>query len=357
MTIRKNRELTTGRNRRDRRSRARSLRCCALRSLRAPRFFLIRAGTAAAAETELPVVGRGHLARRDGGRRQGQADHDAGAGRLHGQDRRQCAPGGHRRMDAARRRGRRRAAAAARGLHHQRRRHRRPPDRHRHRSAEHPLRRRDRDHRAANGFIDRLLPSDRIAVAGIGVGAPATVVHRRSRRVKQAIARMVGQKTPELRSTHAIAMVEAIAIERGDPGTLAAGAGARVRRPELAGGRGLRGRSRDAGARQGTQRRSRQRGDDAGAARAVHRTALDRRAEDPDLHQRRVHPQRRSGAGQRARRAGGLGPHQPVRAAARLRSCSTSPPRGRRSTRSPTARRRAKGSRRWRASPAAPCSP
>ena len=29
--------------------------------------------------------------------------------------------------------------------------------------------------KAANGFIDRLLPSDRVAVAGIGVGAPSTV--------------------------------------------------------------------------------------------------------------------------------------------------------------------------------------
>ncbi len=74
--------------------------------------------------------------------------------------------------------------------------------------------------RAANGFIDRLLPSDRIAVAGIGVGAPATVFTSDRARVKQAIARMVGQKTPELRSTHAIGMVEAIAIERDDPGSL-----------------------------------------------------------------------------------------------------------------------------------------
>jgi VWFA-related protein len=74
--------------------------------------------------------------------------------------------------------------------------------------------------RAANGFIDRLLPSDRIAVAGIGVGAPATVFTSDRARVKQAIARMVGQKTPEMRSTRSIAMVEAIAIERDDPGTL-----------------------------------------------------------------------------------------------------------------------------------------
>ncbi len=74
--------------------------------------------------------------------------------------------------------------------------------------------------KAANGFIDRLLPSDRIAVAGIGVGAPATVFTSDRARIKQAIARMVGQKTPEMRSTHSIALVEAIAIERDDPGSL-----------------------------------------------------------------------------------------------------------------------------------------
>ena len=53
--------------------------------------------------------------------------------------------------------------------------------------------------KAANGFIDRLLPSDRVAVAGIGLGAPATSFTADRARVKQAIARMVGQKTPELR--------------------------------------------------------------------------------------------------------------------------------------------------------------
>jgi VWFA-related protein len=74
--------------------------------------------------------------------------------------------------------------------------------------------------RAANGFIDRLQPSDRVAVAGIGLGAPATVFTADRARVKQAISRMVGQKAPELRSGHSIALVEAIAIERGEPGAL-----------------------------------------------------------------------------------------------------------------------------------------
>ena len=74
--------------------------------------------------------------------------------------------------------------------------------------------------RAANGFIDRLLPSDRVAVAGIGLGAPATVFTSERARIKQAIARMVGQKAPELRATHSISLTEAIAIERGEPGSL-----------------------------------------------------------------------------------------------------------------------------------------
>ena len=74
--------------------------------------------------------------------------------------------------------------------------------------------------KAANGFIDRLLPSDRVAVAGIGLGAPATVFTADRARVKQAIARMVGQKAAELRSGHSIALVEALAIDHGDPGAL-----------------------------------------------------------------------------------------------------------------------------------------
>ena len=74
--------------------------------------------------------------------------------------------------------------------------------------------------KAANAFIDKLTPSDRVAVAGIGFGAPATAFTSDRARVKQAISRMVGQKTPEFRTTHNIAMVEAIGIDRGDSGVL-----------------------------------------------------------------------------------------------------------------------------------------
>ena len=76
--------------------------------------------------------------------------------------------------------------------------------------------------RAANAFIDRLLPSDRIAVAGFGVGAPATVFTADRERVKRAIARMVGQKQARMLDLgHNIALVEAQAIENGDQVTYA----------------------------------------------------------------------------------------------------------------------------------------
>lgn len=76
--------------------------------------------------------------------------------------------------------------------------------------------------KAANAFIDRLSPSDRIAVAGFGVGAPATVFTADRARVKSAIARMRGQKmagrTTDL--AYNISLTEAMAIDRGDQSTL-----------------------------------------------------------------------------------------------------------------------------------------
>ena len=70
--------------------------------------------------------------------------------------------------------------------------------------------------KAANGFIDKLMPSDRVAVAGIGVGAPATVFTSDREKVKQAIGRMAGQKTPTLSGQHSVAISEVIAFENGD---------------------------------------------------------------------------------------------------------------------------------------------
>jgi VWFA-related protein len=48
--------------------------------------------------------------------------------------------------------------------------------------------------RAANAFVDRLQPADRIAVAGIGPGAPATPFTTDRARIKQTLSRMAGQK-------------------------------------------------------------------------------------------------------------------------------------------------------------------
>jgi len=77
--------------------------------------------------------------------------------------------------------------------------------------------------RAANAFIDRLSPSDRVAVAGFGTGAPATVFTADRQRVKLAISRMVGQKQAGQLATlgYLISSTEALAMERGDPNTIA----------------------------------------------------------------------------------------------------------------------------------------
>lgn len=76
--------------------------------------------------------------------------------------------------------------------------------------------------RAANGFIDRLGPSDRVAIAGFGIGAPAAVFTADHARLKQVISRMTGQKRANSPGTitHSIALVEALAIDRGDRSTL-----------------------------------------------------------------------------------------------------------------------------------------
>jgi VWFA-related protein len=79
--------------------------------------------------------------------------------------------------------------------------------------------------KAANTFVDRLGPSDRIAVAGIGYGAPSTPFTADRERVKKAISRMVGQKQAgklgDL-SGHNIGIAEVMQIDRGDVGLLRA---------------------------------------------------------------------------------------------------------------------------------------
>ncbi len=76
--------------------------------------------------------------------------------------------------------------------------------------------------KAANAFIDRLAPSDRVAVAGFGVGAPSTPFTADRARIKQAIGRMVGQKEAgrSVDVGHSIALVEAQAIDKGDRSVL-----------------------------------------------------------------------------------------------------------------------------------------
>jgi VWFA-related protein len=76
--------------------------------------------------------------------------------------------------------------------------------------------------KAANAFLDRLSPSDRVAVAGFGTGAPATVFTSDRQRIKQAISRMVGQKQaggPSMLGYN-LSVTEALAIDRGDQMTL-----------------------------------------------------------------------------------------------------------------------------------------
>jgi len=76
--------------------------------------------------------------------------------------------------------------------------------------------------KAASAFIDRLQPSDRVAVAGFGIGAPSTTFTADRERVKKAIGRMVGMKQAGrmVDLGHNIALTEALAIEKGDRATL-----------------------------------------------------------------------------------------------------------------------------------------
>ncbi len=73
---------------------------------------------------------------------------------------------------------------------------------------------------AANAFIDRLLPNDRIAVAGFGFGAPATAFTADRQIVKAALSRMAGQKRAATDMHHQVTLDEARQIDRGDGTTL-----------------------------------------------------------------------------------------------------------------------------------------
>jgi VWFA-related protein len=72
--------------------------------------------------------------------------------------------------------------------------------------------------KAANAFIDRLLPSDRIAVTGFGRGSPSTPFTADHDRTKRAIARMVGQKEAGKLDDLGfnVGLAEAMQVDRGD---------------------------------------------------------------------------------------------------------------------------------------------
>ena len=165
-------------------------------------------------------------------------------------------------------------AAAARRVQHQRKRHRRPVDRHGRRSAEHPLRRRDGDQQGG-ATRSSIAWRPRIAwrwPASAPAPRPRTFTADRAR-IKQALARMVGQKQAgrTIDVGHNIALVEAQAIEKGDRGVLES-----VQNRECMNARELARRpgdvpraGRDRGALAGVRRQPRRRPDDSDAPRSL----------------------------------------------------------------------------------------
>lgn len=74
--------------------------------------------------------------------------------------------------------------------------------------------------RAVNGFIDRLQPSDRTAVIGIGPGAASTSFTADRDRLKKTIERLAGLYQPRGIMLHNISVSEAIEIDRNVGGML-----------------------------------------------------------------------------------------------------------------------------------------
>jgi VWFA-related protein len=73
---------------------------------------------------------------------------------------------------------------------------------------------------AVNGFLDRLQASDRVAVVGIGPGAPSLNFTSDRDRVKKTIERSVGQRISRGWGMFHISISEAAAVRRGDPNVL-----------------------------------------------------------------------------------------------------------------------------------------
>ena len=74
--------------------------------------------------------------------------------------------------------------------------------------------------RAATAFIDTLSPPDRVSVVGFGDGSPSIGFVTDLQQAKQVISRFTGQRVSERPMTYSISLGEAIAIDRGDTGTL-----------------------------------------------------------------------------------------------------------------------------------------
>ena len=70
--------------------------------------------------------------------------------------------------------------------------------------------------KAVNGFLDRLQPSDRVALVGIGPGAPSVGFTNDHERLRKAIDRTTGQRPAIKGGFYQIAISEAMAIRRGD---------------------------------------------------------------------------------------------------------------------------------------------
>lgn len=73
---------------------------------------------------------------------------------------------------------------------------------------------------AVNNFIDRLGPSDRAAVIGIGPGAASTPFTNDHERLKRAVSRLSGLYQPSILSEFQITLSEALRVQRGFPGAL-----------------------------------------------------------------------------------------------------------------------------------------
>jgi VWFA-related protein len=73
---------------------------------------------------------------------------------------------------------------------------------------------------AVNGFIDRLQTADRVAIVGIGQGAPSTGFTSDRTVLKTAITRLVGQRQSSFGLQHNVAISEAIDIRNDRPGAL-----------------------------------------------------------------------------------------------------------------------------------------